>query len=64
MADVQQCPACRKSGPFHLVSESTDSFRYYGCPRCGHLFGVHKDHPRVFVHITPVPSKPETSSVK
>jgi len=62
--DVQHCPACRKNGVFHLVSESTDSFRYYGCPNCGHLFGVHKDHPRMFFHITPLPDRPDASPVR
>ena len=55
MAAVQHCPACRKSGAFHLVRESTDSFfRYYGCLCCGHLWGLHKDHPRLLFHVTPV----------
>ena len=62
--DVQDCPACWKNGVFHLVSESTDLFRCYGCPSSGHLFGLHKDYPRRFFHITPLLRKPETSSVK
>jgi uncharacterized Zn finger protein len=60
MEAVQHCPACREDGAFHLVRESTDSFfRYYGCPSCGHVFGVHKDHPRVFFHVTPLTEKRE-----
>ena len=64
MAADQDCPACQKDGVFHLIRESTDSFfRYYGCPRCGHIFGVHKDHPRVFFHITPLAKNPAATSV-
>jgi hypothetical protein len=39
-------------------------FRYYGCPSCGHLWGFHKDHPRLLFHVTPLPSKPDASPVE
>ena len=48
----------------HLADASELSyFSYYRCS-CGHRWAVHKEQPSVICHITPLPQKPKTSSVK
>ena len=68
MAAIPDCPACRtqNAGTYlaHVTEDAADSyFRYYRC-QCGHVWGVHKDKPRVINHVTPLPSKPHASSME
>ena len=65
MAALPNCPAClaQDAGIYlaHVTEDAADSyFRYYRCP-CGHMWGVHKDQPRVICHITPLSPKQKAS---
>ena len=55
MAPIPNCPAChaQNAGIYlaHVTEDADSYFRYYRCP-CGHMWGVHKDQPRVICHIT------------
>ena len=58
---IPPCPACTRNEAIYLGERSR--FSYYLCP-CGHGWGVHKDKPEVIYNVTPLPTKPDASSVE
>ena len=64
MTAVPNCPACTQNTAIYLADASEASyFSYYRCS-CGHFWGVHKEHPSVICHITPLPETPHTSPIE
>ena len=62
-AAARDCPECKYDSAMYLAYVSENSFfRYYGCPCCGHVWGVHKDYTHVIFHVTPLPKKPDAST--
>ena len=64
MAAVPKCPACKQTAIYLLYARDfgAKSLRYYRCR--AHVWGVHKNDPRVIRHITTLPKKPDALPVE
>jgi hypothetical protein len=67
MEAVPTCPVCKQNAAIYLPyarEYEVDSYlRYYRC--ClAHVWGVHKNDPRVICQITTLPETPDASPVE